>query len=270
MSDQEKMSVANTVDAMRRLANDASHPGVASAIFEFAVERLERLELENKVADLSAANDALVARSVHAETLVNQDGLTGLYNHRAFRGFVEAVVESARSGLLDDSYITLLILDADKFKSFNDRYGHPAGDDGLRHLAHALSHSVRSEDIVARYGGEEFAVLIISNQKQGARIVKRMMNTVGDHPIRALQEKYGDLFINISIGMACVSGKEILGANELIELADNRLYDAKRSSRDRAVFQVGLNGKIRTVGRHGKVGPFSLRPAAVEVAQPGP
>src|SRR6185312_14465920 len=97
--------------------------------------------------------------------LANRDGLTGLWNRRAFD---EALEREWKRALRDRSQISLLLLDIDQFKAFNDRYGHPVGDDCLRSVSGAVNGAVRGGDVVARYGGEEIAVILPDSSTQGA------------------------------------------------------------------------------------------------------
>ena len=130
-------------------------------------------ELEAKIHErtheLAEANARLAQLAV-------TDGLTGLYNHRHFHERLALEVErSQRSGLP----LSLLMLDVDHFKQFNDTFGHPAGDEVLRQLARVLADARRANDVVARYGGEEFAVILVDTAKfTAAKVAERVRERV--------------------------------------------------------------------------------------------
>ena len=107
-------------------------------------------ELEQQKAELEAAN-------AHLEALATTDGLTRLKNHGAFQ---DRLREEYERGVRYHSPLSVVLLDVDRFKHFNDTYGHPAGDTVLKQVADILQREARSTDVVARYGGEEFVVLL--------------------------------------------------------------------------------------------------------------
>lgn len=155
------------------------------------------------------------------------DQLTGVANRRAL--YEAADVEFARFARKPRA-IALLMLDIDHFKRINDTHGHPAGDRVIRNLAGVLMRSVRSIDIVARIGGEEFAVLLPStDQPMAVRIAERIRDNVAAQQVVA-----GNISIayQVSIGIALVT-PEMQGIDDLIMAADEALYEAKRSGRNR-------------------------------------
>jgi diguanylate cyclase (GGDEF)-like protein len=154
------------------------------------------------------------------------DDLTTLPNRRHFFACLEKNVTDTTSSR---SPFSLLILDMDRFKDFNDTKGHPQGDMLLRTFGERVNRLVRSTDIVARYGGEEFAVLMPATPKKTAiRIAERLRNWVeqgmGDE--RAAETP------TLSIGVATCPD-DACDASELIQAADDALYRAKRSGRNR-------------------------------------
>jgi diguanylate cyclase (GGDEF)-like protein len=167
-----------------------------------------------------------------AETLRGEattDALTGLANRRAFDSALAGLQHSRREG---DAEFSLLLLDLDKFKNYNDDFGHQAGDDALRATGRILRSALRPSDIPARYGGEEFAVLLPSTNAAGAmevaeRIVKDFRSVSWPHRM-----------VTVSIGLAearCVDGLQ-----ELIARADSGLYAAKRAGRNGVAVGDGL------------------------------
>ena len=155
------------------------------------------------------------------------DGLTGLYNQRYFKQRLgEEVARAAEQG----RPLALLFCDLDRFKSYNDRFGHSAGDEALRAVANVLLRSVRQVDLAARYGGEEFTlVLIDTTARRAGDVAERIRSGVAglgfDDPGRKL---------SISIGIAAYPRDAAL-AEELIDKADWAMYLAKRKGRDRVV-----------------------------------
>jgi len=159
----------------------------------------------------------------HART----DDLTDLPNFRAFRERIDA--EIARAIRYPEQF-GVLVLDLDRFKLYNDRHGHLAGNDALQRVARALRIAVRMVDFPARYGGEEFAVIVPQIEPQAlATIAERVRASVESLPAPANGEA-----VTISIGGAMFpsDGKTV---DELFHSADERLYQAKRAGRNRAI-----------------------------------
>ncbi len=189
--------------------------GIVGAGREVTALKQAELLLQRQQVELSEANERLQALAI-------TDGLTGVRNHRAFQQqLTESVARSARNG----KPLALVLLDIDYFKNYNDRYGHPAGDQALRDLARLLQDSVRATDVVARYGGEEFALILLDTDMAGAHeTVERCRRAMATHlwccePITA------------SFGIAAWAAG--LSPSDLIKTADNALYSAKHAGRDR-------------------------------------
>jgi diguanylate cyclase (GGDEF)-like protein len=161
------------------------------------------------------------------------DGLTGLANRRAFG---EALEKEWRSAIRRNTAISLLMTDVDDFKQFNDAYGHLAGDDVLRRVAKGLSGAVmRPADMVARYGGEEFVVLLPdTGANEAALVADRLMMAVRRLAIPH-EHSRGWQFVSVSVGLASARPSRDMGQNELLDLADRMLYQAKNSGRNRVV-----------------------------------
>lgn len=151
------------------------------------------------------------------------DALTGIANRRHFdRKLAEEVAVAVR----DSAALTLLLVDIDDFKAYNDAHGHQAGDATLRGVAGLLRRSIRSTDFVARYGGEEFAILLPGSDAAGAQ-------AVGEEVRRAVAASA--LGVTISVGGAVRPVAGAAGGDTLIAAADAALYAAKRAGRNRAV-----------------------------------
>jgi len=160
--------------------------------------------------------------------LSSHDGLTGLYNHKAFQErLVEEVERAERYG----HSVALLMLDIDHFKQINDTHGHPAGDAVLRMIADLMSSHVRPSDHVARYGGEEFTILLPHATQSGALTsAERLRRTIETRAVQVTKEVM--LKVTVSIGVA-VFPDDALSADKLISAADDALYAAKQAGRNR-------------------------------------
>ncbi len=160
------------------------------------------------------------------------DGLTGLYNHRYFHDRLQHNIDIARRYMRPFS---LLMIDIDHFKMFNDTYGHQAGDRVLRHVAKKLKITLRGTDILARYGGEEFAIQLLETSHDRACLVAGRLVEVFANDKIDLPTADEPVAITVSIGVATFphDGET---STDLIRFADEGLYAAKRAGRN----QVGL------------------------------
>ncbi|MBN9163199.1 MAG: diguanylate cyclase [Myxococcales bacterium] len=188
--------------------------GEAAGICGFAVDVTERIELAKKL-----------------EWLATTDALTGLANRRRFDEQIAAeVARAARTG----APLSLVFCDVDHFKRYNDRYGHQRGDACLVEVARALDGVVRRPaDLAARYGGEEFALVLPDTGQEGAaNLVERLRAAVRE---LALEHEGSEAHgvVTLSAGVATVVGSWTV--EEVIELADRALYEAKQAGRDRHV-----------------------------------
>lgn len=156
------------------------------------------------------------------EVLSVTDGLTGLYNRRAFEDKLEEEYERARRY---NSPLSLLMVDVDNFKNFNDTLGHTAGDDLLQSVARILNQNARANDVPARFGGDEFAVILPNtNSKVAFHLAERLR--------WAARELHCDPHqVTLSIGVSALS-PEMTNRGALVMMADNALYDAKRRGRN--------------------------------------
>ena len=161
------------------------------------------------------------------------DGLTGLANRRRFD---EALASECARAARADKPISLLMIDVDLFKRFNDRYGHVAGDECLKAVAGAIGQSVhRAGDLAARYGGEEFAVILPSTTLGGAMVLaERIRTSLAQLELKHAASASGAVTLSIGIAQAHYDGA--LNATALVERADTALYRAKQSGRDRVCY----------------------------------
>lgn len=179
---------------------------------------------------------ARVRRGRQLRRMIARDSLTGLLNHHAFMERFQDVLAMIGRGQVDK--LALAMIDLDRFKSVNDRYGHLAGDIALKNIARLLMRRLRITDILGRYGGEEFAVALIEADPAGARVrlnkireeIMHIPNPIGDYTFH----------VTFSAGVAGYDRSTAAGApppdaNELIRAADQALYQAKRGGGNRVV-----------------------------------
>jgi diguanylate cyclase (GGDEF)-like protein len=161
------------------------------------------------------------------------DGLTGLYNHREFYQALRRELERARRYR---HTLSLLMIDVDDFKRFNDLFGHPAGDLALRNIADLLRKHARTTDIIARYGGEEFAVILPESTPGGALMVaERIKLEVAGHNF--IQDAKEPVHLTVSIGIYSADNGEI-SEDQIVSLADDASYAAKKSGKNRVVVKA--------------------------------
>ncbi|HEX2122202.1 MAG TPA: diguanylate cyclase [Thermoanaerobaculia bacterium] len=216
------------------LAFEAFADQVAGAIrLSAANERLAETsaQLEQKTGALEQANEHLATAIETLHRISTLDGLTGVANRRLFD---ETLSLEWRRAARSRAPLSLLMIDIDRFKAFNDAAGHQNGDDCLRRVAQALRDGVhRAADLVARYGGEEFGVLLPETDAASARQVAESLRA----RIEALDMTHPAADggrVTISIGVAtAIPPREGGEPEELVRRADEALYDAKRAGRNR-------------------------------------
>ncbi len=211
-----------------------SRPGINM----FKDEEVELLKAVANQAAIAIKNAELYQKTLE---LSITDALTGLYNRRYFfKRFSEVIDNSQRY----NTGFSVLMIDIDHFKNFNDRFGHKAGDEILKRVAYIFSSRVRKVDIVARYGGEEFVVLFPRMKKKeavdlGEKLRKNVELSKFVFEGEAVEQK-----ITVSIGVAAFP-EDSSDAREIIELADKALYEAKRRGRNQT---VAYNGSLSSNG----------------------
>ncbi len=169
------------------------------------------------------------------QQISQHDGLTGLYNHRMFQEKLQQEIN--RRGR-NHSPLSLMMLDIDHFKQFNDNYGHQAGDTILKKLSAVISSQTRCAtiDVCSRYGGEEFAVIMPELElPQAVKVAERLRKAVEDAVFLGPDAK-AEHRVTISIGVACITGKDEIKPEELVKKSDDALYRSKRNGRNRVSY----------------------------------
>jgi diguanylate cyclase (GGDEF)-like protein len=193
-------------------------------------------ELDAKILELEVLHKELEEKNAKLELLSSLDGLTGLFNRRYFD---DNLLKEWKQAIRDNTCLSLLIVDIDYFKNYNDYYGHLEGDDCLRKVAQSLYEALlRPTDIIARYGGEEFTVILPNTGSEGAgEVARRMMDSVARLDIVHKTSLVAET-VTISIGVSSILPTRKLTVTSLLDRADKALYQAKEEGRN--TFRVRL------------------------------
>lgn len=210
------------------------HDGDGSLAYYVAVQRdvSARKHYEQKVEEqtrlLAETNQQLAQVNARLESLCLTDSLTGIANRRALHQRME---EEISYSLRHKTPLSLLLLDVDRFKSYNDTFGHPAGDEALQQIAHLVDQHARGSDVVARLGGEEFAVLMPRADRSEALSLAEKLRQIIERaswPLRC---------VTVSIGVDTLNGCEDAAppdrlGSDLLTRADQALYHSKNRGRN--------------------------------------
>jgi len=193
----------NTIQALKVFANQA---GIA----------IENAKIHEKV-----------------ENLATRDGLTGIFNHRYFQGALRKEIERASR---HNRQMSLIFIDIDNFKHYNDRNGHVEGDELLKDISQIFSDNIRETDILARYGGEEFVIILSETNREGSlAAADKILKAVGEHPFNfGANQPLGKVTVSMGVSTYPVDAKE---PEVLIDLADKGLYQAKTTGKNKVCFQ---------------------------------
>jgi len=182
--------------------------------------------------------DDLVQKNILLSDEVLTDSLTGLGNHR----FLHEVFQiEFRKHVATRQPLSCLMMDLDRFKKVNDRYGHPFGDYVLRHFAGLVKKSIREGDTATRYGGEEFLCILPNcDAPEALAVAQRIRRSTEDYPFL-----HGEKRVSVTVSIGTVTGYQKAGTNyrHLIGMADQALYEAKRRGRNRVVQKTLNDGK---------------------------
>lgn len=187
---------------------------------------------QQELVEAAAASERRLQEAIAAlEALASRDGLTNLTNHRAFQERLEAAFQQARRY---NEPLSLVFLDVDHFKDYNDAHGHPAGDEALKTVAQLLQQQARAMDVVARYGGEEFAIVLPHTDSDGAASLGERFRAAIETATAWSNSAGSTTQMTISVGVATLT-PDMTRRSDLIAAADRALYDAKKGGRNRVV-----------------------------------
>jgi diguanylate cyclase (GGDEF)-like protein len=192
-------------------------------LLAYLLLRTERRFQGQRLRGLQRENDRL-------RELSEEDGLTGLSNRRAFDSRLDIEWQRAQRYQIP---LSVVVLDVDNFKQYNDAFGHPAGDVILRRMANALAQTARLSDTVARYGGEEFALILPHTDAKEAMIVGERLHAL------IQRSEWPHRKITASIGVATMF-KENKSAAELVQEADSTLYYIKEHGRNQVAHRDAI------------------------------
>lgn len=175
------------------------------------------------------------------QTLVNEDGLTGVYNHRYF---YDKLREKMHISEVENEKLSLIFMDIDYFKHYNDLYGHQKGDEALKKIGKLLKNIARENDLVARYGGEEFAIILPNtSEEEATKIAERIRNKVEKTYFEG-QENQPNANFTVSVGIAVFPDKA-KSELELVKCADDALYRAKFFHKNRVETYVSVLDELK-------------------------
>ena len=229
--------VSKSVD---KLSDDVSIQDIRSVVDEIIVEskKIGRSgkNAQEKLQEATDELEVLKQEFEQAKAAALVDFLTGVANRKAFDGAVKGSAEQAASA---SEPLSLLMIDIDHFKRFNDEYGHIVGDEVLRLVAKKIKENVRGRDFVARYGGEEFAVILPGTQIGGARTVaENIRSSFSEGKLKRVKTSEYLGTITISIGAAQLRAGEPL--ESFVDRSDQALYAAKEAGRNRVATESDL------------------------------
>ena len=241
-------SIDNTVIELRMRTRKADYIWVECSmrIYRDTVtgKRAGILNLVRNIGERKRAAQELQAAYTALEAMAVVDALTGLANRRRFDTYLTS---EWRREMRDANPLSLLMLDADFFKSYNDGYGHVRGDSCLKQIAEACMDVVsRPGDLVARYGGEEFAIILAETDNAGAvQVGHEICEALRARKLKHESNPAG--YVTISIGCATMIPQRGRHATDLIEIADKALYHAKHSGRDQVCNANAIKGIMVTL-----------------------
>ena len=202
-------------------------------LISYALDISMQKEAQSKMIDthvkLQQQTQALREAQKELKEQACRDPLTKLYNRRYFQEISEELVNLAKR---ESTPVAVVMIDIDKFKSFNDSYGHSIGDDIIKAAADLLIEHTRKGDVIVRYGGEEFAIVLPNTDKSGALTISKKIREIVEGRILKLS---GNKKINftVSIGVDEYDSENDKGIDESLDRADKALYIAKKSGRNR-------------------------------------
>ncbi len=202
------------------------------SLYVFRSIQKDHTKLEYATKKLKQANKKL-------ENVSYTDSLTNLHNRRYFNHVYEKELKRAKRSM---NYITFMMIDIDFFKQYNDTYGHVAGDLALKAVAKALQDRLRRpSDYVFRLGGEEFGVLLVeTDESSSAKLAREICDSVRECELKH-ETSDANEFVTVSIGVVCCVADDALDDKVLISRADEMLYEAKNTGRDRYIITSNVS-----------------------------
>jgi diguanylate cyclase (GGDEF)-like protein len=249
-----------TKSPMTRVLILTSFASVASSVqalkdgaFDYLIKPFESLDavsgaVQRAVEDIESARereaalvDSLIRKNMELgqlnkvfHDLASRDGLTGLYNHRFVQNALQSEFERAQ---MHGHPLSVIVLDVDHFKDYNDTHGHLMGDYVLKTLADLLQQNMREIDVVARWGGEEFVIVCPKCTPESAHaLAARLCKTIAAYPFEG-RETQPKRYVSVSAGVAAMTHLT-LDPSELISAADAAVYEVKRNGRDGVRFMA--------------------------------
>jgi len=172
---------------------------------------------------------AIAIRNAELYDMAIRDGMTKLFIHKHFR---ERLAEEWSRALRHKEQLSLIMLDIDHFKNFNDNYGHQLGDSVLKDVALLIKENCRNIDIPCRYGGEEFTVILpLTNHEDANMIAERMRKAIESHSVETANKS---LQVTVSLGVATIPFESIESIDQFIEVTDKSLYFSKKNGRNQS------------------------------------
>ncbi len=226
---------------------DSKVTGLKLGADDYLAKPYNPLELRARVASMlriKALQDKINTKRRELEALSMTDDLTGLFNHRAMQQRLRD--EFLRAQRYNEP-LSVLMIDVDHFKDVNDRFGHLFGDFVLAELARVIRDSVREIDVCARYGGEEFMVILPQTHFTGSlSVAERIWRAASERDYTQSEVSHR---LTISVGISFYPNKNVKGVEQLIAFADEALYQAKRSGRNRICLYQHVNYVYRPIGQ---------------------
>lgn len=232
---------------MTRDESPSAGPGSPESPLRAEIQQLRsRLEEAYATIEVLLANRTSLEEDVlHLRRIAATDELTGLWNRRFL---VDSLDISFSFAIRHRLPLSLVLLDVDHFKAFNDGYGHAAGDVVLRDVASLIQSCARNHDVVARYGGEEFAILLPGTDRSGAdAVAERIRGTIESHgwPLQVITASLGSATLNHDGDVAPRT------VSSLVETADLALYHSKRQGRNRVTHADEMMPRVAAASHGG-------------------
>ncbi|MBF0508126.1 MAG: PleD family two-component system response regulator [Deltaproteobacteria bacterium] len=230
MSEKEKLQLAFAAGAMDFIAKPVDRTELFARVRSLLKLKYEMDRRKAREQELLEVTKQLQEANLMLQRLSELDGLTNIANRRCFDVYLD---QEWRRATRTGSQLSMLMIDIDYFKLYNDTYGHQAGDECLRNVSKTLNHSLkRGGDFAARYGGEEFAIILPETDITGAVLLAQAIRAkVEELNISHAKSEVSDR-VTISIGAASILPEKDLPNAILVTTADQALYQAKRSGRN--------------------------------------